>query len=114
MGFEYMNIPVEEGKEYDVMIQAIGGKGDGIARVQGFVVFVPNVQKGDYVKIRIKKVLEKASFGEVVQKLEKPPQRKSKFTEVRMDSYERKETVPDKVYEDSEDFGEEIVDEDDF
>jgi predicted RNA-binding protein with TRAM domain len=109
-----MNIPVEEGKEYDVTIQAIGGKGDGIARIQGFVVFVPSVAKGDYVKIRIKKVLEKASFGEVVQKLEKPPGRKSKFAEVRVNSYEEKEHVPDKKYEDSEDFGNEIVDENDF
>ena len=109
-----MNVPVEEGKEYDVSIQAIGGKGDGIARVQGFVVFVPNVSKGDYVRIRVKKVLEKASFGEVVKKLEKPPRRKSKFTEVRMDQVHREERVPEKHYEDSEDFGEDIEDEDDF
>ena len=34
-----MNIPVEENKEYEVLIQAVGGKGDGIARIQGFVVF---------------------------------------------------------------------------
>lgn len=109
-----MNVPVEEGKEYEVSIQAIGGKGDGIARIQGFVVFVPNVAKGDYVKIKIKKVLEKASFGEVVAQLEKPAGRTSKFAEVRVDSYQNVPVVPDKKYEDSEDFGEEITDDDDF
>tara|TARA_Y100000310_G_C20649632_1_gene798629 strand:- start:742 stop:1071 length:330 start_codon:yes stop_codon:yes gene_type:complete len=109
-----MNVPVEEGKEYEVSIQAIGGKGDGIARVQGFVVFVPNVAKGDYVRIKVTKVLEKASFGQVVEKLEKPAGRKSKFEEVRVDSYKEKPTILDKKYEDSEDFGEEITDEDDF
>ena len=109
-----MNVPVEEGKEYEVSIQAIGGKGDGIARIQGFVVFVPNVAKGDYVKIKIKKVLEKASFGEVVEKLAKPVGRSSKYEEVRVDSYQEKVNIPDKKYEDSEDFGGEIDDENDF
>ena len=30
--------PVETGKEYDVQISEISRKGDGIARVQGFVI----------------------------------------------------------------------------
>ncbi|MBT4445818.1 TRAM domain-containing protein [archaeon] len=108
-----MNIPVVEGKEYDVSIQAVGGKGDGIARVQGFVVFVPGVKKGDYVKIRVKKVLEKAAFGELVEKLVKPV-RKSKFTEVNVAEERYEPRIPDKKYDDSEDFGEDIEDEDDF
>ena len=32
--------PVTEGDELDVRIEAVGGKGDGIARTQGFVLFV--------------------------------------------------------------------------
>ena len=32
--------PVEVGKEYDVEVTEISRQGDGIARVQGFVVFV--------------------------------------------------------------------------
>ncbi len=109
-----MNIPVEEGKEYEVVIQAIGGKGDGIARVQGFVVFVPNVAKGDFVKIRIKKVLEKASFGEVVEKLEKPPRTKAKFAVENVQEAQERYVPPEKHYDDSEDFGADIEDEDDF
>ena len=35
--------PVESGKEYDVQVTEISRKGDGVARVQGFIVFVgPN------------------------------------------------------------------------
>ena len=34
--------PVREGEELDVKIEAVGEKGDGIAKVKGFVLFVPN------------------------------------------------------------------------
>ena len=34
-------VPVEEGEVYDVTIQDIARQGDGIARIEGFVIFVP-------------------------------------------------------------------------
>ena len=33
--------PVKVGAELDVKIEGVGEKGDGIAKVQGFVLFVP-------------------------------------------------------------------------
>ncbi len=57
---------VEEGKEYDVMIRAVGKRGDGIAAILGFTVFVPNTQKGDTVRIIIKKVSGNLAFAERV------------------------------------------------
>ena len=36
--------PVRVGEEVDVKIEAVGEKGDGIARVKGFVLFVPGVK----------------------------------------------------------------------
>jgi predicted RNA-binding protein with TRAM domain len=39
--------PVEAGKEYDVKIEDIAREGDGIARIEGFVIFVPETQVGD-------------------------------------------------------------------
>ena len=46
--------PVEVGKEYDVQISEISRQGDGIARVQGFVIFVKGGKVGDEkTKIRI-------------------------------------------------------------
>ena len=63
--------PVRVGETFDVAINSIGGKGDGIAKVKGFVLFVANTQKGDYVKVRVTKVLPTVGFAEVVEKLEK-------------------------------------------
>ncbi len=38
--------PVETGKEYDVQITETSRQGDGIARVQGFVIFVKGGKVG--------------------------------------------------------------------
>jgi predicted RNA-binding protein with TRAM domain len=60
-------IPVEEGKVYDVTIQDIARQGDGIARIEGFVVFVPNTSVGDEVQIKVNRVLPKFAFATVVE-----------------------------------------------
>ncbi|EHP87904.1 deoxyribonuclease/rho motif-related TRAM [Methanotorris formicicus Mc-S-70] len=60
------NIPVKEGQEYTVMIEDMGRGGDGIARIEGFVVFVPDTKKGDTVSIRITSVKSKFAFAEKV------------------------------------------------
>ena len=59
-------IPVKEGDTYDVEIEGIGEKGDGIAKINGYVIIVPNVKKGDQVKVRVNAVRGKVSFGEVI------------------------------------------------
>ncbi len=59
-------VPVKEGETYDVTIEGIGEKGDGIAKIQGFVIVVPKTQQGQRVKIKITAVRGKVSFGEVV------------------------------------------------
>ena len=43
--------PVEAGKEYEIQITEISTKVYGIARVQGFVIFVKSGQVGQNVKI---------------------------------------------------------------
>ena len=45
--------PVEVGKEYEVEISEVGSKGDGIARVNNFVIFLPNAKKGEKPKVKI-------------------------------------------------------------
>ncbi|WP_407356365.1 TRAM domain-containing protein [Methanolobus sp. WCC5] len=57
--------PVEAGKSYDVTIEDIAREGDGIARVSGFVIFVPETKVGDEVSVKVTKVLSKFAFGEV-------------------------------------------------
>lgn len=64
--------PISVGDEYSGRIDSVGEKGDGIFRIKGFVVFVPNVKRGDFVKVKITKVLAKVSFGEVVERMEPP------------------------------------------
>ncbi len=66
--------PINEGEEYTAFIDNVGVKGDGVLRVKGFVVFVPGVKKGDYIKVKISKVLPKVAFGILVEKLD-PPKR---------------------------------------
>jgi len=63
------NIPQVD-EELDVTIEAVGEKGDGIARKEGFVIFVPDTRQGDNVRIRITKVLERIAFAEVIQEVE--------------------------------------------
>ncbi|OPY48551.1 MAG: translation initiation factor IF-2 subunit beta [Methanosaeta sp. PtaU1.Bin060] len=58
--------PVEVGKEYDVKIEDIAREGDGIARVEGFVIFVPQTKAGDEVKIQIDKVMRRFAIGHKV------------------------------------------------
>jgi predicted RNA-binding protein with TRAM domain len=58
--------PVNVGEELDVKIEAVGEKGDGIARKRGFVLFVPSTKEGDEVRIRVTKVLRKVGFAEVI------------------------------------------------
>jgi len=48
--------PVETGKEYEVSITEISRKGDGIARIEGFVIFVKGGQAGQNVKVKITQV----------------------------------------------------------
>ena len=64
---EIRSIPVEEGEVYDVTIQDIARQGDGIARIEGFVVFVPNTSVGDEVRIKVERVLPKFAFASVVE-----------------------------------------------
>ena len=66
MGGSAPAVPVEVGKEYDVEIQDIAREGDGIARVEGFVIFVPEAKVGDKVKIQIDRVMRRFAIGHKV------------------------------------------------
>ena len=58
--------PVKVGDEVDVTIEAVGEKGDGVAKVKGFVLFVPNTQQGENCKVRVTRVLKKVGFAEKI------------------------------------------------
>ncbi|HYY65977.1 MAG TPA: TRAM domain-containing protein [Nitrososphaeraceae archaeon] len=58
--------PVETGKEYNVEITEISRKGDGIARIQGFVIFVKGGKVGQNAKIRVVQVGNRFATAEIV------------------------------------------------
>jgi len=58
--------PVEMGKEYDVDIQEISRMGQGIARIKGFVIFVPDTKPNDRVRVRITRISQRFAEAEVV------------------------------------------------
>lgn len=51
--------PVDVGKIYDVEISEITGKGDGIARVQGFIVFIENGKIGNKIRVKVTEVADR-------------------------------------------------------
>ena len=59
--------PINEGEEYDVKIEDLGRDGDGITRIEGFVVFVSGAKVGDEVKIKVNSVRRNFGFAEVVE-----------------------------------------------
>ena len=108
--------PIKVGEELDVKIEAVGGKGDGIAKVKGFVIFVPNTKAGEEVRIRINKVSKKVGFGQVIDgsegSKESSEESSDETEDVQKKHHDEEESLDDSSgesideTEDSEDFGE--------
>ncbi|WP_207890220.1 TRAM domain-containing protein [Natrarchaeobius chitinivorans] len=61
--------PVEENETRTVDIGDIGEQGDGVARVErGYVIIVPDTEKGERVTIEITDVKETVAFAEVIER----------------------------------------------
>jgi predicted RNA-binding protein with TRAM domain len=58
--------PVRENQELEVVIDDIGSRGDGIAKLQGFLIFVPQSKIGERVRVRIVSVSGKFAVAERV------------------------------------------------
>jgi predicted RNA-binding protein with TRAM domain len=58
--------PVETGKEYDVQVTEISRKGDGVARVQGFIIFVKGGRVGQKTRIRVTHVGDRFATAETI------------------------------------------------
>ena len=65
-GYNDMPKPVKAGDELDVTIEAVAAKGDGIAKKDGFVIFVPGTKQGETCKIRITMVKQSSAVAEKV------------------------------------------------
>lgn len=58
---------ISKNEEYEVEIIDNGYNGEGIAKIDGFTVFVPNAIKGEVVRILIVKVLSSHAFGKILE-----------------------------------------------
>ena len=56
-------VPIAVGKEYDVKIEDIAREGDGIARIEGFVIFVADAKVGDEIKIQVDKLMRRFAIA---------------------------------------------------
>jgi predicted RNA-binding protein with TRAM domain len=59
--------PVEVGKEYNVTISDTSKRGEGIAKIDGFVIFVPGTRMGQSVRINVTQVSQRFANGQVVE-----------------------------------------------
>ena len=105
MGFKKIVPPVKEGEELDLKIEAVGEKGDGIAKKDGFVLFVPNTKEGDEVRVKVNRVLRRVGFAEVVGDASGPVETSDSAEEKTDEEAESKDQqMEDDGQEDSEDF----------
>ena len=66
---------VTKNQEYTVAIEGYSGEGAGVARIDGFVVFVSGALRGEVCRILILKVLKSAAFAKVLEVLAPSPHR---------------------------------------
>ena len=67
IGRELLSGAVKIDEEYTVTIEDIGASGDGIAKINDFVVFVKGAKKGEKLKIRIRFIKPNFAFGEIIE-----------------------------------------------
>ena len=66
-GFGSFKKPVEVGKEYNVTISDTSRRGEGIAKIDGFVIFVPGTRMGQSTRIKVTQVSERFANGQIVE-----------------------------------------------
>ena len=66
-GKGFKRCPVELGEELEVDIKELSSKGEGMARVQGLVIHVPNAKPGEHVKVKITQIGDKAANAQVAK-----------------------------------------------
>ncbi|MDD1771276.1 MAG: translation initiation factor IF-2 subunit beta [Methanomassiliicoccales archaeon] len=58
---------IAEGNIYEMMIEDVGKKGDGIARKDNIIIYVPGTVKGSRVRVKVTKKTGTVAFGVVTQ-----------------------------------------------
>ena len=56
--------PVEVGKVYDLEVTDTSNRGEGVAKYEGLVVFIPGAKPGQSLKVKITRVGPRFAIGE--------------------------------------------------
>ena len=64
VGKHRITAPIREGDELTVDIEDVGSEGDGIAKVDGFTLFVPGTETGETLRVRVTDVKPRFAFAE--------------------------------------------------
>ena len=72
---ELKEISVNKNEKYIVDIIDNGFEGEGIAKINGYTIFVPNAIKGEKCEILIVKVLSSHGYGKIVKIIEQSDER---------------------------------------
>lgn len=56
---------VKEGKVIDLLVQDVSQRGDGVAKMEGYTIFIPGGRKGAQVKVLIEKTSGSVAFGRI-------------------------------------------------
>ncbi|MDG6926109.1 MAG: TRAM domain-containing protein [Nitrososphaerota archaeon] len=59
--------PVKVGDEMDVTISEVSRRGDGVTRVQGYVIFIPTGRQGQQARIRVTTIRPNFAIAEIVR-----------------------------------------------
>ena len=70
-----MEIPIQKNKEYIVDIIDNGFDGEGIAKIEGYTIFINGAIKGEKCKILIVKITSSHAFGKLLEVIESSPKR---------------------------------------
>ena len=67
INYEKKQPPVHVGDELEVNITDVCPSGDGMSKIQGYVIIVPKAKPRDRVKIKVIQVGEKTGLGEIIE-----------------------------------------------
>lgn len=60
------NPPVKLNKRYEVEVISNGERGDGIAKIENFVLIIPGALKGEIVQVEVVKILPNYCFARLL------------------------------------------------
>jgi len=67
---------LENKKEYIVNIESLGYEGEGVAKIDGYPIFISGALKGERVRIEIIKAKKKYAYGKLLEIVEKSNERR--------------------------------------